>query len=163
MLIGQAPGARSEATGRPFAGPSGRVLAAWLDQAGFAPGYFPDRVYCTSLTRCFPGPNPSGSGDRPPGPDERALCREWLDAELAIVRPPVVLLVGRMAIEACYPVGRVGALSAVVGTSATGSGTLYLPLPHPSGASRWLNTPANRLLVDRALAELSAARVRLGL
>jgi uracil-DNA glycosylase len=161
MLIGQAPGARSRDAGRPFAGPSGGVLADWFRRAGFPERHFPEHVYCTSVTRCFPGP--AKSGDRPPSPAERALCRPWLDAELRLVRPDIVLLVGRMAVVDMLPALAGQPLAALVGTSVRERDIEWIPLPHPSGASRWLNAPENRALVDRALMLLSNALIRLDL
>jgi uracil-DNA glycosylase family 4 len=157
MLIGQAPGRLSVARGIPFGGPGGIVLGRWLDRAGFPPGYLRTGVYLSALTRCFPGKAASGKGDRAPSPAELALCRPWLDAELAIIDPRVVLLVGGMAIRAFLGAAP---LEHMVGQVIAHAGRLWLPLPHPSGVSRWLNTPAHQALVDRALAELSALRER---
>src|SRR5712691_8192941 len=104
MVIGQAPGHRSVKNGRSFSGPGGSILQKWLEQAGFPPGYLHEHTYLTSLTRCYPGPNPRGGGDRRPSPPEIALCRPFLEAELRIIQPKVVLLVGSMAIEAFFGV-----------------------------------------------------------
>jgi len=102
MVIGQAPGHRSVAKGRSFSGPGGTILQKWLEQAGFPPGYLREHTYLSSLTRCDPGRNPRGDGDRRPSVAELALCRPFLDAELQLLRPKVILLVGTMAIEAFY-------------------------------------------------------------
>ena len=160
VLIGQAPGPVTDRKGYHFAGPAGRFLESWLERAGFAPGYFRRHVYLTSLTRCFPGKSPSGNGDRPPSNAEIALCRGFLERELELLQPTLVLLVGKMAIDAF--VGR-RPLVDTVGQVFNRDGRLFLPLPHASGVSRWLNTPANRALLDRALAELSRLRVELDL
>ncbi len=160
LLLGQAPGERSDVAGIPFAGPSGRVLEGWLQRAGFAPGALRRDVYLTSVTRCDPGRSGSSAGDRPPGPDERALCRHWWTTELALLRPPVVLLAGKMAIAEFYPPG---ALEAIVGTWRREGEMWLLPLPHPSGVSRWLNDPAHHALVDRSLAQLAEWRVAMAL
>jgi len=160
MVIGQAPGHRSVAKGRSFSGPGGSILQKWLEQAGFPPGYLHERSYLTSLTRCDPGPNPRGDGDRRPSPEELALCRPFLDAELRLVRPKVILLVGTMAIEAFL--GKVR-LEEVIGTFQERDGMLLLPLPHPSGVSRWLNHPGHQKLHHRALEILSEWRVTYGL
>ena len=160
VLIGQAPGPVTDRKGYHFAGPAGRFLESWLERAGFPRGYFRRHVYLTSLTRCFPGKSPSGNGDRPPSNAEIALCRRFLDREMQLLRPKLVLLVGKMAIDAFL--GR-RPLVDTVGQVFTRDGRLYLPLPHASGVSRWLNAPANRALLDRALAELSRLRVELGL
>lgn len=160
VLIGQAPGSITDQKGYHFAGPAGRFLSQWLDRAGFPPGYFREHVYLTSLTRCFPGKSISGNGDRAPSRAEVALCRTYLERELTLIQPRLVLLVGKMAIDAFL-----GAkpLTATVGQTFRVDGRLYLPLPHASGVSRWLNSPANQALLQRALTELSRLRVELSL
>ncbi len=152
VLIGQAPGRISAARRRHFSGPGGRVLRAWLERAGLAPPDFERRVFLTSLTRCFPGL--ARSGDRRPSPQECALCRPLLDAELAIIQPRLVLLVGKMAIDTFVPGAAQRRLEELVGTIYEDGGRLYVPLPHPSGRSRWLNDPRHRALLDRALAHV---------
>jgi uracil-DNA glycosylase len=144
-IVGQAPGAVELTTGMPFSGRSGAELRRWLAQAGIDERHIP---YRTAITKCFPGKAPTGAGDRRPSPAEIALCRPWLDAELALLRPRVILLLGTLAIERFW--GKI-ALFAAVGTSREIDGVTYIALPHPSGASRWLNDPANRLLLKRAL------------
>jgi uracil-DNA glycosylase len=160
VLIGQAPGPVTDRKGYHFAGPAGSFLSAWLDRAGFPPNYFREHVYLTSLTRCFPGKSPSGNGDRPPARAEIALCRPFLDRELAALNPRLVLLVGKMAIDAFL--GKLP-LSATVGQVFLHQDRNLLPLPHASGVSRWLNDPANRALLDQALLELSRLRLELRL
>jgi uracil-DNA glycosylase family 4 len=145
MIIGQAPGAIELTTGLPFSGRAGAELRRWLAEAGIDEEHLP---YRTSITKCFPGKAPSGAGDRRPSPAEIALCASWLDAELALVRPRVLLLVGTLAIERFW--GRVP-LSDVVGKSRVDGDRILVPLPHPSGASRWVNDPGNRLRLRRAL------------
>ena len=156
MVVGQAPGHRSIAKGRSFSGPGGTTLQKWLEQAGFPPGYLHSHVYLSSLTRCDPGRNPRGDGDRRPSPSEIALCKPFLDAELQLLRPEVILLVGTMAIETFF--GKVK-LKEVIGTYREHEGMLFLPLPHPSGVSRWLNDPEHLKLHQRALEILAAWRV----
>jgi uracil-DNA glycosylase len=156
MLIGQAPGHLSVERARPFSGPGGKVLDRWLQQAGFAPGALHREVYISALTRCDPGKSPRGGGDRKPSPPELALCRPFLLRELELVRPRALLLVGGMAIAAFLGAAR---LDDLVGTAVERNGAHLLPLPHPSGVSRWLNDPAHQALVDRALAHLGRWRV----
>lgn len=152
FIIGQAAGHRSVAKDRPFSGPAGQILQKWLEQAGFPPGYLHEHAYLSSLTRCDPGKNPRGHGDRKPSPAEMALCRPHLEAELRIVRPKVILLVGTMTIDAFMGKSR---LEDVIGTYTEKDGTLFLPLPHPSGVSRWLNDPAHKELHQQALGILA--------
>ena len=156
MVIGQAPGHRSVANGRSFSGPGGNVLQKWLERAGFPPGFLHAHVYLSSLTRCDPGRNPRGNGDRRPSPPEVALCRPYLEAELAILQPKVVFLVGAMAIETFLGKRK---LEECIGTYHMQRGMLLLPLPHPSGVSRWLLDPAHQQLLQRALLILSEWRV----
>lgn len=157
MVIGQAPGPRSTANGRSFTGPSGGILQKWLERAGFPPGYLHAHIYLSSLTRCNPGRNTRGNADRRPSPTELALCRPYLDAELRLLQPQVVLLVGGMAIETFCGKTR---LDEIIGTSYEHDGTLFLPLPHPSGRSLWLLDTAHQALLTQALELLSAWRVK---
>ena len=155
LVIGQAPGHRSTTNNKPFSGPGGRILQKWLEQAGFPPGYLHEHTYLSSLTRCDPGKNPRGNGDRRPSPAEVALCRPYLEAELHIVQPKVVLLVGTMAIETFF---ERGPLEGIIGRYQERDTMLYLPLPHPSGVSRWLNDPNHQQLLQKALAILAGWR-----
>ena len=166
MVVGQAPGALAHERPLPYTGATGRTLGRWLEQAGFPPGALHARCYLTSLTKCFPGASPGGhgKGDRAPSAAEIALCREHLDRELALVRPRVVLALGRLAATAlCGP----GTLADLVGTvreaERAGHRFLVVPLPHPSGVSRWLNDPAHRARYEQALALLAELRGERGL
>jgi uracil-DNA glycosylase len=145
MIVGQAPGAVELTTGLPFSGRAGAELRRWLARAGIDEAHLP---YRTSMTKCFPGKARTGSGDRKPSPPEIANCAPWLVRELALVRPDILLLVGQLAIERFW--GRVP-LHEAVGRRRRDGGRVLIPLPHPSGASRWLNDAANRALLDRAL------------
>jgi uracil-DNA glycosylase len=156
MVVGQAPGHRSIAKGRSFSGPGGTILQKWLEQAGFPPGYLHSHVYLSSLTHCDPGRNARGDGDRRPSASEIALCKPFLDAEIQLLEPQVILLVGAMAIETFF--GKVK-LEEVIGTYLEQEGKLFLPLPHPSGVSRWLNKPQHLKLHKQALQILAAWRV----
>ncbi|HEV8192242.1 MAG TPA: uracil-DNA glycosylase family protein [Ktedonobacterales bacterium] len=155
MVVGQAPGHLSVERGTPFSGPGGRILDQWLQRAGFAPGALHREVYISAITRCDPGKNPRGSGDRKPSPPEVALCRPYLLRELELVRPEVILLVGGMAISAFLGPSR---LEEVIGVSFERNGVHILPLPHPSGVSHWLNDPQHQALLAQALALLDGWR-----
>ncbi len=161
MLIGQAPGAVEAERRLPFQGRSGKVLMQWLARAGFASEMEARRrIYMTSVTKCFPGKGAAG-GDRRPSRAEVGLCRPHLDRQLALIKPLLLILVGGLAHERFLPdralselVGRVFDLSGRAVGPRTRTRPLLLPLPHPSGASRWLNDPGNRALLDRALRRL---------
>jgi uracil-DNA glycosylase family 4 len=152
MVVGQAPGHLSVERGRPFMGPGGRLLDGWLQRAGFPPGALWDSVYVSAITKCDPGRNPRGGGDRKPTPAEQALCRPYLLAELDLVRPEVILPVGGMAIDAFLGPSK---LDTVIGQAYERNNVRILPLPHPSGVSRWLNTPRHQALLAQALAILA--------
>jgi uracil-DNA glycosylase len=152
MLVGQAPGQTETTGGKPFAGRAGRTLFRWLERAGLDEPAARELLYISAITRCYPGPHPAGRGDRVPSPAERARCGEWLDDELRIIRPALVIPVGRLAIDRFLGPQP---LDAVVGREhaiegAWGSG-LAIPLPHPSGASSWVHLSGNRALLERAL------------
>jgi len=167
VLVGQAPGRVEEGVGRPFSGRAGRQLFRWLEEAGLGDEESARRsVYLTSLTKCFPGPALSGSGDRRPSPAEVALCGDHLAHQLTLLQPWLILAVGQMALERFLgqlamhlAVGRVfGPGGAELGPEqalASRDRPLVLPLPHPSGASRWLNALEHRALLARALAVLA--------
>jgi uracil-DNA glycosylase len=113
-------------------------------------------TYIAALMRCFPGRNPAGNGDRPPPARGIRNCAGWLEAELRLLRPSVVVPVGQMAIRRFLGPG---SLEERVGRTF-GDRPTYVPLPHPSGQSRWLNDPANRARLERALVTLSELRER---
>jgi uracil-DNA glycosylase len=126
-------------------------------RAGFAsPDEFRNLTYIAALMRCFPGRNAKGTGDRRPPPAAVANCTHWLDAELRILKPRALFLVGQMAINRFLGPGP---LDSRVGKSF-GEKPLMVPLPHPSGQSRWLNDPANRERLSAALALISDQRSR---
>jgi uracil-DNA glycosylase family 4 len=161
MLIGQAPGA-VETIGRlPFQGRSRNVLFGWLIRAGFSSEEHARRqIYLTSITKCFPGKG-SGGGDRRPSRAEVDLCSSHLDRQVALIKPALVILVGGLAHERFLPgrpldrlVGRLFDVSGREVFGRAGARPLLAPLPHPSGASRWLNAVDNRALLDRALRQL---------
>src|SRR5438309_4722 len=161
MLVGQAPGAVEAVRRLPFQGRSRTALMGWLIRAGFASERQARRqIYLTSVTKCFPGKG-GGGGDRRPSRAEVDLCRSHLDRQLALIKPELLILVGGLAHERFLPgrpldglVGRLFDLSAREVGSRERIRPLLVPLPHPSGASRWLNAPENRVLLDRALRRL---------
>ncbi|MCL4870092.1 MAG: uracil-DNA glycosylase family protein [Anaerolineae bacterium] len=189
MLIGQAPGVTEVDARRPFNAGSGRRLFQWLGEAGWDEGAFRGRHYMTAVTKCYPGKSGNGKGDRVPSKAEQALCRPFLEQEIALVNPRLILLVGGLAIKLFYPAAV--RLEEIVGTAAyfppevlahpvnfdlaqakwpvpfTESkeerGRWVVPLPHPSGASLWPNQPANQALIQQAIALLRQLRLALEL
>jgi uracil-DNA glycosylase len=145
-LFGQAPGVVEGEERRPWRGRAGRTLRRWLELDEEA---FYATFYCASVTRCYPGRAPSGRGDRTPTQREQALCAFWHEWELQLLGPELVVPVGGLAIRRLLGLS---SLTAAVGRRFFHAGAAVIPLPHPSGASGWLNAPANRELLARALA-----------
>jgi uracil-DNA glycosylase family 4 len=158
MLVGQAPGQVERESRRPFSGRAGKELDRWMVRAGFADAAeFRRLTYIAALMRCFPGRKPGGRGDLRPSPAGIANCAHWLDAELAMLKPKALFLVGQLAIARFLGPGR---LEDRVGRRF-GDEPAMIPLPHPSGQSRWLNDPGNRDRLARALAEVNDVRVHI--
>jgi len=162
MLIGQAPGVTEAESRRPFGGDAGRRLFKWLGRAGWREDDFRARCYITSVTKCFPGKAASGGGDRVPTAAEQKLCRSWLDAQLALIHPLVVVPVGMLAIRLFYPAE--AKLDEIIGKSIIDADNRRIvPLPHPSGASRWHNDPRHLGKIEAALFALKMIRIELEL
>jgi uracil-DNA glycosylase len=148
LLIGQAPGDKEPIMGRPFAWTAGKQMFKWFASIGVDEETFRARVYMAAVCRCFPGKNPKG-GDRVPSDEEIAACKPWLERELAILSPRLILPVGRLAIEQLF--GKVD-LKEVIGKAHERDGRDVIPLPHPSGASTWYKMPPGDRLTKKALA-----------
>lgn len=157
MIIGQAPGITEKEAGRPFNAGSGTRLFQWLADAGIEEDWFRRTQYMTSVTKCYPGRAASGSGDRVPSRDEQRLCRPYLDTERVLVSPELVMPVGRLAINLYFPAK--ARLDEIIGTQKQAGGAWIVPLPHPSGASRWHQIEQNRALLAKAV-ELIASHFR---
>jgi len=155
-MFGQAPGIVEGEERRPWRGRAGKTLRRWLamDEDTFYATF-----YCASVTRCYPGRAPSGRGDRTPTPREQELCSFWRDWEFRLLRPRLVVPVGGLAIKRLLGVS---GLAACIGRRyELDDGAVAVPLPHPSGASSWLNSPANRALVAGAVELIRAELARL--
>lgn len=150
-LIGQAPGAKEGGLGRPFAWTAGKTLFGWFNRIGLDEQRFRCKVYMAAVCRCFPGKNPKG-GDRVPNGKEIRNCAQWLHAEVEILKPRLILPVGKLAIQQCLSVTRlVEVIGSVHRVSLAGITTDAIPLPHPSGASTWHRTEPGKTLLERAL------------
>jgi uracil-DNA glycosylase family 4 len=152
-ILGQAPGVVEGEERRPWRGRAGQTLRRWLDMDE---DQFYATFYCASVTRCYPGRAASGGGDRMPTAREQELCAFWREWELRLLRPRLIVAVGGLAIRRLLGLT---SLDAAVGECFEHDGAVVVPLPHPSGVSRWLNRPANRARVERAV-ELVRAELR---
>lgn len=151
LLIGQAPGDKEGGFGKPFAWTAGKTLFKWFGHIGLDEEAFRQRVYMAAVCRCFPGKNPKG-GDRVPSPAEISNCAGWLQAEMDLLKPALILPVGKLAISQLMPVKK---LNEVIGKvhqiTFHGHDTEAIPLPHPSGASTWHRTEPGLALLESAL------------
>jgi uracil-DNA glycosylase len=151
MIIGQAPGPREPVLQRPFAHTAGRTLFRWFEEfCGISEAAVRSKVYFAAVCRCFPGKN-SGGTDRVPNPEEIRNCSSWMDDEIKILRPRLIIPVGRLAIMQFIDCAR---LDKVIGrkfrVERAGHRFDVIPLPHPSGASPWHKIAPGKELLGRA-------------
>lgn len=150
LLIGQAPGVTEAEVKRPFNAGSGKRLFQWLAAAGWEEEDFRARHTMTAVTKCYPGKDRSGKGDRVPSRAEQALCRAFLEREITLVRPQLILLVGGLAIKLFFP--KNAKLVDVIGTA------VYYPPEALEPPLTFDLAPARRLTladVQTGLAQLS--------
>ena len=152
MIIGQAPGPREPTLKRPFAHTAGKTLFRWFEQfCAMDEAAIRSKIYFAAVCRCFPGKN-SGGSDRVPAPDEIRNCALWMDDEIRILQPRLIIPVGRLAIVQFINCTK---LQEVIGhkfhVARAGHRFDLIPLPHPSGASPWHKIPPGKGLTERAL------------
>lgn len=157
MLIGQAPGIREPVVGKPFAWTAGRTLFRWFaESCGVDEEQFRSSIYMAAVCRCFPGRNATG-GDRVPDTTEIANCSHWLNSEFLLLRPRLVIPVGKLAIAQLLPIEN---LNKIIGHSfraeRVGISFDVIPLPHPSGASPWHRIEPGKSLLQKALSLIAA-------
>ncbi len=157
MSVGQAPGVKEPILGKPFAWTAGKTLFRWFANAsGWSEEQFRDRIYMAAVARCFPGKATTG-GDRVPDEGEISACSRWLEAEFRILRPHLVIPIGKLAILQFVQFEK---LTEVIGGEFTVSkfGHTFdvIPLPHPSGASTWHRMEPGKTLLERAMKRIVA-------
>ena len=152
LLVGQAPGVKEPQFGRPFAWTAGRTMFGWFEKyCGLTEAEFRASIYMAAVCRCFPGKTGAG-GDRVPDASEIKNCSHWLEAEIAILEPSLVIPVGKLAIRQFMEFDK---LTDVIGKKfAMDSGGYrfdLIPLPHPSGASPWHRMEPGITLLETAM------------
>jgi uracil-DNA glycosylase len=155
-MFGQAPGVVEGEERRPWRGRAGRTLRRWL---GLGEDEFYATFYCASVTRCYPGKPASGRGDRTPTPREQELCAFWREWEFELIRPRLIVPVGGLAARRLLGLKSV---TECVGRRFELDDAIAIPLPHPSGASGWLNDPVNRERVAGAAGLVRQELERIG-
>ena len=122
LLVGEGPGAREDATGRPFVGPAGQLLTELLHSIGWERA----DVFITNVVKCRP------PGNRDPEPGEIAACSSYLDAQEAALDPAVVVTLGRHSLQRYLPGARIGAVHGQLRRSYVGQHVF--PMYHPAAA-----------------------------
>ena len=150
ILIGQAPGIKEGEIKKPFAWTAGKNMFKWFYSIGVNEEKFRENVYMAAVCRCYPGKNPSGTGDRVPSDYEIKKCSKWLDYELNFLKPRLIIPVGKLAISQFITFSK---LNDVVGKKIkyqlNGMNSDIVALPHPSGLSTWYKKePGKKLLKD---------------
>lgn len=156
MIIGQAPGPREPTLRRPFAHTAGQTLFRWFEQfGGMNEAIVRTEIYFAAVCRCFPGKAPGGT-DRVPAPDEIRSCAPWMNEEIAILQPRLIIPVGRLAISQFIECGK---LENVIGRRFRRRRADHafdlIPLPHPSGASPWHKIPPGKQLLAKAMRKIA--------
>ena len=165
LLVGQAPGVREPQLGRPFAWTAGRTLFRWFEEScGFGEDVFRAKIYLAAVCRCFPGKHPKGGGDRVPDDIEIANCAPWLDREIALLRPKLVIPVGKLAMGQFVEANTLAeVIGHVLPLERAGVRFDLIALPHPSGASTWHRMEPGKTLMRKALRLLAGHPALAGL
>jgi len=151
LLIGQAPGDKEGGLGRPFAWTAGKTMFKWFDSIGVAEDEFRRQVYMSAVCRCFPGKNPKG-GDRVPDKKEIEVCSQWLNKEIELLQPKLIIPIGKLAIAQYLTVNKlVDVIGKKFALTMNGVDVEMIPLPHPSGASTWHRMSPGKELLAQAL------------
>jgi uracil-DNA glycosylase family 4 len=121
LCVGEGPGGREDATGRPFVGPAGQLLTELLRSIGWERG----DVFITNVVKCRP------PGNRDPEPSEIGACSGYLDRQEHALDPAVVVTLGRHSLQRYLPGARIGE---VHGTLRRSGGRYIFPMYHPAAA-----------------------------
>ncbi len=143
MFIGEAPGFHEDQQGRPFVGAAGRFLDELLESIGLTR----EQVYITNVIKCRP------PGNRDPLPEEIEACRPFLDRQIELIKPKMIVTLGRFSMARAFPNARI---SHIHGQPRKINGIVYYPMYHPAAA---LHQPSLRRTVEedmRRIPELLA-------
>ena len=159
MIIGQAPGPREPTLKRPFAHTAGQTLFRWFEKfCQMNEVAVRSKIYFAAVCRCFPG-KASGGTDRVPAPNEIRNCAPWMNEEIKILKPRLIIPVGRLAISQFIECRK---LEQVIGRKFRRRRANHvfdlIPLPHPSGASPWHKIPPGKQLLEKAMRKIARHR-----
>lgn len=159
MIIGQAPGPREPTLKRPFAHTAGQTLFRWFEKfCRMNEAAVRSKIYFAAVCRCFPGKALGGS-DRVPVPDEIRNCAPWMNEEIKILKPHLIIPIGRLAISQFVECTK---LKQVIGRKFRRRRANHvfdlIPLPHPSGASPWHKISPGKHLLEKAMRKIARHR-----
>jgi uracil-DNA glycosylase family 4 len=132
MFIGEGPGFHEDQQGRPFVGNAGQFLEELLNGIGLKR----EHVFITNVVKCRP------PGNRDPLPDEIEACRPYLDQQIELLRPKVIVTLGRYSMARAFPNAKI---SQIHGQPRKIGGVLYVPMYHPAAA---LHQPSLRREIE---------------
>lgn len=162
MLIGQAPGLTEYQTSKPFHGPAGQEIRGVFAECGVSAEHFAQLVHTSAVVKCFPGSKivkkRRGSGfrreDEKPSASMVNSCRPLLERQIELADPEIIVLLGGLPLQAFLRMSGApsnkGELAEFVGRVLHWGKRKVIPFPHTSGASFWLNDPANKQLFAAA-------------
>jgi len=138
VFIGEGPGFHEDRQGRPFVGAAGNYLNELLEQNGLKR----EQVYITNIVKCRP------PGNRDPQPEEIETCRPYLDRQIELIRPRLIITLGRYSMQRYFP----GAsISRIHGQPKRVGNVIYYPMFHPAAA---LHQPRWRDLVEEDMKKI---------
>jgi DNA polymerase len=151
VFIGEAPGWHENQQGRPFVGPAGQFLNQLLASVDLKR----EDVYITNVVKCRP------PGNRDPLPDEIAACQKYLDAQLDLIKPKMIVTLGRYSMARYFPNQRI---SQIHGQARKENGVIYFPMYHPAAAlhqaSLKATVEADMLKIPGLLADIERVEER---
>lgn len=172
MLVGQAPGLTEYETGKPFQGDAGQGIRGIFAELGVPRSRFDDVVYSSAVIKCFPGSKPvlrAGKvrEDVLPSAEMIRNCQPFLEGQIGLAAPQILVTLGGLPLKAYLKLsGRKASearLERFVGQKENWNGRTVIFFPHTSGASRWLNEPENRRLLQQAKALLRTELIERGI
>lgn len=172
MLIGQAPGLTEYETGKPFQGDAGKGIRTIFDELGLPRSKFDELVYSSAVIKCFPGSKQKlrkgkVREDVLPSAEMIRNCQPFFEGQIQLADPQIVVTLGGLPLKAYLKLtGRKSSearLENFIGKQEIWNGRAVIFFPHTSGASRWLNEPLNRRLLQQAKALLRSEMIERGI
>jgi DNA polymerase len=146
MFVGEGPGFHENQQGRPFVGAAGQFLEELLDSIGLKR----EQVFITNVVKCRP------PGNRDPLPEEIEACKQYLDRQIALIKPKVIVTLGRYSMARAFPNEKI---SRIHGQPKKVEGIVYVPMYHPAAA---LHQSSLRKTIEDDFKKLPAILAEIG-